>query len=94
MKKLLFAICAIALFSCEPNGNMLIRILDDGVEQVASAQTPEEVSEITYDVKRRMMRVASLPGGDTKLSAKNTRRVTEAQERFYRAVDVRVRELR
>ena len=73
---------------------MLIRILENGVEQVASAQTPEEVSEITYDVKRRMLRVASLPGGDTKLSAENTRRVTEAQERFYRAVDIRVRELR
>lgn len=94
MKKLFLTICAIVLFSCEPNGNMLIRILEDGIDQVEYAQTLQEVSDITYDVKRRMLRVASLPGGDTKLSAKNTRRVTEAQERFYRAVDVRVRELR
>lgn len=94
MKKFLLFICLVALFSCQPNGNALIRILENGIEQVERAQTTQEVSDITYDVKRKMMRVGSLPGSNIKLSAENTRRVTEAQECFYKAVERRVRELR
>lgn len=93
MKKLLFAVCVILLSSCHPNGNALIRILEKGIEQVQSADTPQEVSDITYDVKRKMIRVSNLPGGNIKLSANDTRRVTEAQERFYKAVERRVKEL-
>ena len=93
MKKFLLFISLIALFSCQPNGNTLIRILENGIDQVEYAKTKQEVSDITYDVKRKMMRVGNLPGGDRKLSAKDTRRVTETQERFYRAVERRVREL-
>ncbi len=93
MKKFLLFISLIALFSCQPNGNALIRILENGIDQVEYAKTKQEVSDITYDVKRKMMRVGNLPGGDRKLSAKDTRRVTDAQERFYRAVERRVREL-
>ena len=93
MKKFLLFISLIALFSCHPNGNTLIRILENGIDQVEYAKTKQEVSDITYDVKRKMMRVGNLPGGDRKLSAKDTRRVTETQERFYRAVERRVREL-
>ena len=93
MKKFLLFISLIALFSCQPNGNTLIRILENGIEQVEYAQTTQEVSDITYDVKRKMMRVGNLPGGNRKLSAKDTRRVTETQERFYRAVERRVKDL-
>lgn len=94
MKKFLLFINLVALFSCQPNGNTLVRILENGIEQVERAQTTQEVSDITYDVKRKMMRVGSLPGSNIKLSAENTRRVTEAQECFYKAVERRVRELR
>lgn len=94
MKKFLLLISLVALFSCQPNGNTLVRILENGIEQVERAQTTQEVSDITYDVKRKMMRVGSLPGSNIKLSAENTRRVTEAQECFYKAVERRVRELR
>lgn len=93
MKKFLLFISLIALFSCQPNGNALIRILENGIDQVEYAQTTQEVSDITYDVKLRMMRVGNLPGGDRKLSAKDTRRVTETQQKFYIAVDKRVKEL-
>ena len=66
MKKLLLICMAIALISCA-NGDAMVRILEDGIEQA--------------------------PGGNSKMSAEETRKVIEAQERFYRAVERKAAQL-
>ncbi len=95
MKKLLIICCfSFVLFeSCQPTGDSLIWILEDGIEQIEKAKTCEEVSKITYKVKERMMLVGELPGGDVKMSAENTKKVIRCQNRFYDAVNKRLREL-
>lgn len=95
MKNLVVICCiAFSLQACKPTGDSLIWILEEGIEQVQKAKTPEEVSKITYDVRERMMFVGKLPGGDIKLSGKDTRRVMDTQEEFYQAVEKRIRELK
>jgi hypothetical protein len=94
MKKLLLIFVAIAMISCEPNGDALVRILENGIEQVNSAKSHQELSNITIEVKAKMMRHASLPGGNRKMSAANTRKVLDAQNRFYRAVERKAEQLK
>ncbi len=86
--------CMLVFFqACKPSGDSLVRILENGIEKVEKAQTPEEISKITYDVKDQMMFVGKLPGGDTKMSESDTRKVIDTQNKFYRAVENRLREL-
>ena len=79
--------------ACKPSGDSLVRILENGIEKVEKAKTPEEISKITYDVKDQMMFVGKLPGGDIKMSESNTRKVIDTQNKFYRAIENRLKEL-
>ena len=93
MKKLLLICMAIALISCA-NGDAMVRILEDGIEQANRAKSPQELSDITVDVRARLIRHSYLPGGNSKMSAEETRKVIEAQERFYRAVEWKASQLK
>ena len=52
MKKLLLICMAIALISCA-NGDAMVRILEDGIEQANRAKSQQELSDITVDVRAR-----------------------------------------
>ena len=90
-----FVIVCMLVFcqACKPSGDSLVRILENGIEEVENANTPEEVSQITYDVKDKMMFVGKFPGGDVKMSESETRKVIDAQNKFYEAVENRLKEL-
>lgn len=95
MSKYLIAICTLICFqSCEPSGNSLVSILEKGIEQVEKAETPQELSRITYDIKDKMVVIGNLPGGDKKMSEKETKKVIDTQNRFYKAVEKRSKELK
>ena len=92
MRKLLLIFVAIAMISCA-NGDTMVRILEDGIEQANHAKSQQELSDITVDIRARLIRHSYLLGGNRKMSTEETRKVMAAQERFYRAVELRAAQL-
>lgn len=92
-KFLIFVCMLVCCQACKPSGDSLVRILESGIKEVENANTPEEISRITYDVKDKMMFVGRLPEGDVEMSESDTEKVINAQNKFYKAVENRLKEL-
>lgn len=92
MKKLLsIAVTIIALIfvSCADSIREIYKTYQRGIERAESAQSPEELSQITIDVRNELINGAKGIGGDRKLSEMEMHRYYKAQHVFEQAVENR-----
>lgn len=92
MKNDLVAITAtITLFlaSCADSISDIERTYQHGIERAEKAQSVEELSQITIDVRNELINGAKGIGGDRKLNEDETRRYINAQHSFEQAIERR-----
>lgn len=92
MKKLLTIGLIILTFicvSCADSISEIEQIYQHGIERAESAQSPEELSQITIDVRNELINGAKGIGGDRKLSEEEMHLYYKAQHEFEQAVENR-----
>lgn len=92
MKKLLSTVLIILIVTCVSCADSISEIektYQQGIERAESAQSPEELSKITIDVRNELINGAKGIGGDRKLSEKEMHRYYKAQHEFEQAVENR-----
>ena len=92
MKNYLVAITAtITLFlaSCADSISDIERTYQHGIERAEKAQSVEELSQITIDVRNELINGAKGIGGDRKLNEDEMRRYINAQHSFEQAIERR-----
>lgn len=75
--------------SCADSISEIEQTYQRGIERAESAQSPEELSQITIDVRNELINGAKGIGGDRKLSETEMRRYYKAQHEFEQAVENR-----
>lgn len=92
MKKILSTVLIILIItcvSCADSINEIEKTYQRGIERTKSAQSPEELSQITIDVRNELINGAQGIGGDRKLSETDMRRYFNARREFEQAVENR-----
>lgn len=92
MKKFLSIAITLLTFicvSCADSISDIEKTYQRGIERVESAQSPEELSQITIDVRNKLINGAKGIGGDRKLSETEMSRYYKAQHDFEQAVENR-----
>lgn len=90
MKKLLsIAVSILICVSCADSISEIEQTYQRGIERAESAQSSEELSQITIDVRNELINGAKGIGGDRKLSETEMRRYYEAQHEFEQAIEAR-----
>lgn len=92
MKKVLsIAVTIIALIcvSCADSISEIEQTYQRGIERAESAQSSEELSQITIDVRNELINGAKGIGGDRILSETEMHRYYKAQHEFEQAVENR-----
>lgn len=92
MKKLLTiaaTIIALIFVSCADSIGDIEKTYQRGIERAESAHSPEELSQITVDVRNELIEGAQGIGGDRKLSETEMYRYYKAQHEFEQAVEKR-----
>ena len=92
MKKFLsivITILTVICVSCADSISDIEKIYQRGIERAESAQSPEELSQITIDVRNELINGAKGIGGDRKLSETEMRRYYKALHDFEQAVENR-----
>lgn len=92
MKKLLSiaaTIIALIFVSCADSISEIEKTYQRGIERAESAQSPEELSQITIDVRDELINGAKGIGGDRKLSKEEMHRYYKAQYDFEQAIENR-----
>ena len=75
--------------SCADSIGEIEQTYQRGIERAESAQSPEELSQITIDVRNELINGAKGIGGDRKLSETEMLRYYEAQHEFEQAIEAR-----
>lgn len=91
MKLLSIALTFLACISvsCADSIDDIEKTYQRGIERAESAQSPEELSQITIDVRNELVNGAKGIGGDRKLSETEMHRYYKAQHEFEQAVENR-----
>lgn len=80
---------AIVCVSCADSISEVENTYQRGIERAEKAQSPEELSQITIDVRNELINGAKGIGGDRKLSNDEMHRYRKAQHDFEQAIDKR-----
>lgn len=75
--------------SCADSISEIEQTCQRGIERAESAQSPEELSQITIDVRDELINGAKGIGGDWKLSEEEMHRYYKAQHDFEQAIENR-----
>lgn len=75
--------------SCADSISEIEQTYQRGIERAESDQTPEELSQITIDVRNELINGAKGIGGDRKLSETEMHRYYKAQHEFEQVIDKR-----
>ena len=86
---MVLTILAITCVSCADSIDDVEKKFQRGIERVKKARTPEELSQITADVRNDIINGANGIGGDRKLSEEELRRFDKTQLDYERAVEQR-----
>lgn len=96
MKKIFIAFIAIiatAMSSCADSISDIEATYRHGIERAEQAQTPEELNQITIDVRNELITGAKGIGGDRKLTYEEMHRYRNAQSSFKQAIEHRYYQL-
>lgn len=92
-KTILFLLCSLFVVSCNSSSgeDEYVRIYEEGVQQIHKAQTQKEISDITYEVSKRIVATNDSLAKEGKEGMESTRRVLDAQTRFFQNVEEKAR---
>lgn len=93
-KILLLLVCAGALLfvGCVHAGS-IIRVYEQAIEDVSKCSSNMELKQLDERVNEQLDDLANRPGSDRKMSSEDTQRIYDVQQRYYRRVEARAREL-
>lgn len=83
------AFITLFLASCADSISDIERTYQHGIERAEKAQSVEELSQITIDVRNDLINGAKGIGGDRKLSEDEMRRYRNVQHSFEQAIERR-----
>jgi len=86
MKKVLFILLTVIVMTSCANADGVVKIYEKGCDKVYRATSKQELSDITYDVKRDLMNYSKRPGGKRKMNLRDSNKVSYARDRFNQAV--------
>lgn len=86
-------IVSLALASCADSISDIENTYRHGVERAENAQTPEELSQITIDIRDELIDGAKGIGGDRKLTGDEMSRYNNARCAFEQAIEKRYHKL-
>lgn len=85
----LVAFITLLFTSCADSISDIERTYQHGIERAEKAQSVEELSQITIDVRNDLINGAKGIGGDRKMSEDEMRRYSNAQYSFEQAIERR-----
>ena len=93
-KILLLLVCAgILLFVGCVHAGSIIRVYEQAIEDVSKCNSNMDLKILDERGNEQLEDLADRPGRDRKMSSEDTRRIFEVQQRYYRRVEARAREL-
>lgn len=96
MKKILFTLTILItmlITSCADSLSDIEKTYQYGIERAQAATTPEELTQITINIRNKLIEGAKGISGDRKLSTEEMRRYDNAERAFQNAVEKRYHEL-
>lgn len=93
MKHLALLIFIFMFSSCANSISEIEATYKQGVERVEQATTPQELTQITIDVRNELIEGAKGIGGDRILTNEESQRYINAQQAFERVVETKCFEL-
>lgn len=96
MNKILVLFASLLFFiSCGNTAteDACIKIYEDGIKEINVAKSHKELSDISYKVNVQIMKIAEGPAGEEAMSEKGSQELQNAQQKFFRAIEHRGRQL-
>ena len=82
------------LMACSASADDYINIYESGTDEVGEALTKQKLARITFDVQDNVKDLQNRIGANkSKFSEKEYRKIFDAQNKFYDAVEKRDKEL-
>lgn len=88
MKKLLLYSLLLAIFFSCSNSDNVVKIFSEGASKAANANSPEELSKITIEVKEALTKEGDKFGGNDKLTEEESLKVRNAKKAYDAAVEL------
>ena len=93
-KHLALAVVALVLMACSASADDYINIYESGTDEVGEALTKQKLARITFDVQDDVKDLQNRIGANkSKFSEEEYRKIFDAQNKFYDAVEKRDKEL-
>ena len=92
-KHLAFAVVAATIMACTASVDEYTEVYEEGIDKVGKALTKRKLHKITYDVQDDVTDLQNRIGPHKNLSAEDHRKIFDAQNRFFDAVEKRDKEL-
>ena len=89
---LLVTLFTVACTSSEVKDKIL-QIYAEGTAQIRTADTQQEINDISYRVAKQIVEISESPEGDVNLSSSEQAELQKAQQEFYQNVESRARQL-
>ena len=95
MKKIIaLAVAVPVLMACSASADDYINIYESGTDEVGEALTKQKLARITFDVQDDVKDLQNRIGANkSKFSEEEYRKIFDAQNKFYDAVEKRDKEL-
>ena len=93
-KYLALAVAVPVLMACSASADDYIEIYEDGTDKAGEALTKKKLARITFDVQDDVKDLQNRIGSNkSKFSEEEYRKIFDAQNKFYDAVEKRDKEL-
>lgn len=93
-KYLALAVAVPVLMACSASADDYIEVYEDGIDRTKEALTKRKLARITFDVQDDVKQLQNRIGANkSKFSEKEYRKIFDAQNKFYDAVEKRDKEL-
>ena len=93
-KYLALAVAVPVLMACSASADDYIEVYEDGIDRTKEALTKRKLARITFDVQDDVKHLQNRIGANkSKFSEKEYRKIFDAQNKFYDAVEKRDKEL-
>ena len=95
LKKIIaLAVAVPVLMACSASADDYIEVYEDGIDRTKEALTKRKLARITFDVQDDVKQLQNRIGANkSKFSEKEYRKIFDAQNKFYDAVEKRDKEL-
>lgn len=92
-KSIALAFATLVITACSASADDYVEVYEDGIARAEVALTKKKLHKITYDVQDDVTGLQNRIGPQNNLSEDDHRRIFDAQNKFYDAVEKRDKEL-